>query len=45
MKSYWIEVKKPFGKYEWLTEQEIEETYAIPTAFMPYLKEWKGKKK
>ena len=41
MNSYKIEVKKEFGNYSWLTLKEIEEHYAIPTAFMPFLEEIK----
>lgn len=37
MKSYVIKLNQQLPKYEWVTLQELEEKYAIPTAFRPFL--------
>lgn len=37
MKSYLIKVEDKLDGYEWLSLKEIEENYAIPTAFKPFL--------
>lgn len=36
MNSYFIEVKREFGDYLWVSLEEIQSTYALPTAFMPF---------
>ncbi len=45
MKSYLIEVNKELSDYIWLTLEEIEKDYAIPTAFMPFLEYLKERNK
>ena len=37
MDSYLIEVKNQLEEYTWLSLNEIEQSYAIPTAFKPFL--------
>ena len=37
MNSYFIEVSKKSSDYTWVSLEEIEKKYAIPTAFMPFL--------
>ncbi len=37
MKSYLIILKQPLLDYDWVTLQDIEDKYAIPTAFRPFL--------
>lgn len=39
IKGYIIEVDKSDDKYKWVTLEEIEEKYAIPTAFKPVLED------
>ena len=43
MNSYYIEVGKKIDGYLWVTLEEIEKNYAIPTAFMPFLQYLKEK--
>ncbi len=37
MKGYLIEVKKPLEKYIWVTKEELQNKYSIPTAFAHFL--------
>ena len=37
MKSYFLEVSAPLPEYTWATICELEENYAIPSAFAPFL--------
>ncbi|MBP5679316.1 MAG: A/G-specific adenine glycosylase [Bacilli bacterium] len=41
MNSYYIEVNKKDPQYTWVTLEEIEKNYALPTAFMPFYEEIK----
>ncbi len=41
MNSYYIEVDKEFGDFTWVSVNEIEKDYALPTAFMPFFQEIK----
>ena len=43
MNSYYIELKKKIDDYLWLPLEEIENNYAIPTAFMPFVQYLKEK--
>lgn len=36
MNSYFIEVSQEFGDFTWVTLEEIEKDYALPSAFMPF---------
>lgn len=36
MRGIYVEVKEQFGKFEWLTERQIRENAALPTAFRQF---------
>ena len=33
MKGYLIELKNPFGDFLWVTKEELQNKYSIPSAF------------
>ena len=43
MKSYLIETNHKDSSYTWVSLKEIEKSYAIPTAFKPFLEYLKKK--
>ncbi len=44
MISYFIEISNhPNNSYQWLTKEDLEKNYAIPTAFKPFQKELERK--
>ncbi len=44
MKSYLLLLEKPIPNYQWVSSQEIENEYAIPTAFLPFLEYWRNQR-
>ena len=45
MNSYYIEVDSPSNDYLWVTLEELEKNYALPSAFVPFLEDIKKKTK
>lgn len=37
MKGYLIELKEPIASFLWVTKEELQNTYSLPTAFSYYI--------